>query len=120
MTGFSEWQDAFQRAILHGDDAVLATLTDGAREKREALFEVYRHAYGSRLVEAMAKEHEVLHGFLGDDTFAEVANAYIAAHPSRHPSIRWISRLPARVPARDGALLRLSRRRRAGGRWRRR
>ena len=96
MKSFADWQDAFQKAILHGDDAVLATLTDGAREKREALFEVYRHAYGARLVEAMGKENEVLYGFLGDDTFAEVANAYILAHPSRHPSIRWVSRhLPA-------------------------
>ena len=94
--GFAEWQDAFQKAILHGDDAVLATLTDGAREERTALFEVYRHAYVARLVEAMRKEHEVLHSFLGDDTFDEMAAAYVTAHPSRHPSIRWLSRhLPA-------------------------
>lgn len=96
MTGFAALQDAFQRAILEGDRSVLAELTDGAREERGALFEVYAHAYGARLVEAMAKDHEILHAYLGDETFGEMATAYVAAHPSRHPSIRWISRhLPA-------------------------
>ena len=96
MTAFAALQDAFQRAILDGDRAVLAELTDGAREERAALFDVYAHAYVSRLVEAMAKEHEVLHTYLGDESFDEMATAYVAAHPSRHPSIRWISRhLPA-------------------------
>ena len=94
--GFADWQEAFQRAIVDGDDGVLATLTDGAREDRATLLGVYRHAYVSRIVEAMRREHEALHGFLGDETFDEMGAAYVAAHPSRHPSIRWVSRhLPA-------------------------
>ena len=103
MTGpgaFAAWQDSFQRAVVDGDDAVLATLTQGAREDRVTLLGVYRHAYVSRLVEAMRKENEVLHAFLGDETFDEMGAAYVAAHPSRHPSIRWISRhLPAFLTA---------------------
>ena len=92
LVGFADWQESFQKAIVDGDDAVLATLTEGAREDRATLLGVYRHAYVARIVEAMRKEHEALHGFLGDETFDEMAAAYVAAHPSRHPSMRWVSR----------------------------
>lgn len=50
---------------------------------------VYRHAYRARLAEALADNYTVLARALGDDGFDTLARAYIAAHPSRHPSIRW-------------------------------
>ncbi len=50
---------------------------------------VYRHAYRARLAEALADNHTVLARALGDEAFDALAQAYIAAHPSRHPSIRW-------------------------------
>lgn len=51
--------------------------------------EVYRHAYRARLVAALADNYTVLARALGDDAFDALARAYIAARPSRHPSIRW-------------------------------
>ena len=66
MSDFARQQGAFQRGILTGDDTVLAEILDSPREKRETLFGVYRHAYGSRLVEAMRNDHELLHLYLGD------------------------------------------------------
>ena len=50
---------------------------------------VYRHAYRARLAEALADNFEILAKALGDEPFAALANAYIAACPSTHPSIRW-------------------------------
>lgn len=50
---------------------------------------VYRHAYRARLAEALADNYTVLARALGDDAFDALAQAYIDAHPSRHPSIRW-------------------------------
>ena len=50
---------------------------------------VYRHAYRARLAEALADNYTVLARALGDEAFEALAQAYIAAHPSRHPSIRW-------------------------------
>lgn len=50
---------------------------------------VYRHAYRARLAEALADNYNVLARALGDDAFDALAQAYIDAHPSRHPSIRW-------------------------------
>lgn len=50
---------------------------------------VYRHAYRARLAEALADNFEILARAMGDEAFAALADAYITAHPSTHPSIRW-------------------------------
>ncbi|MBR0799218.1 putative DNA-binding domain-containing protein [Bradyrhizobium jicamae] len=91
MSDFARQQSEFQRGILAGDDAILAEILDSPRETRATLFGVYRHAYGSRLVEAMRNDHELLHRYLGDDTFDEMGHAYVKARPSEHPNLRWFS-----------------------------
>lgn len=91
MSDFARQQSEFQHGILSGDDTVLAEILDSPKEKREALYGVYRYAYGSRLVEAMRNEHELLHGYLGDEIFDEMGQAYVAANPSQHPNLRWFS-----------------------------
>ncbi len=50
---------------------------------------VYRHAYRARLAEALADNFEILAKAMGDEAFAALADAYITAYPSTHPSIRW-------------------------------
>ena len=92
MSDFARQQAEFQRGILDGDDTVLAEILDSPREKRETLFGVYRYAYGSRLVDAMRNDHELLHLYLGDEMFDEMGHAYVKAHPSEHPNLRWFSR----------------------------
>jgi len=91
MSDLARQQSEFQRAILTGDDAILAEIPDSPKEKRETLFGVYRYAYGSRLVEAMRNDHKLLHVYLGDDMFSEMGHAYVAAYPSHHPNLRWFS-----------------------------
>lgn len=91
MSDFARQQSEFQRGILSGDDSILAEILDSPREKREVLFGVYRYAYGSRLVEAMRSDHELLHTYLGDEMFDEMGHAYVAASPSQHPNLRWFS-----------------------------
>jgi hypothetical protein len=51
--------------------------------------DVYRHAYRARLVAALTDNYTVLARALGDDAFDALGRAYLAAQPSRHPSIRW-------------------------------
>lgn len=51
--------------------------------------EVYRHAYRARLVAALADNYTVLARALGDEAFGALGQAFIAAQPSRRPSIRW-------------------------------
>lgn len=52
-------------------------------------FGIYTFAFRSRLEEALRDNYPVLHKVVGDEAFGEIANAYLAAHPPRHPSIRW-------------------------------
>ena len=91
MSDFARQQSEFQRGILTGDDTVLAEILDSPKEKRETLFGVYRYAYGSRLVDAMRNDHELLHLYLGDEMFDEMGHAYVKARPSEHPNLRWFS-----------------------------
>ena len=91
MSDLARQQSEFQRAILTGDDAILAEIPDSSREKRETLFGVYRYAYASRLVEAMRNDHKLLHIYLGDEMFDAMGHAYVAAYPSQHPNLRWFS-----------------------------
>lgn len=91
MSDLARQQADFQRGILAGDDGVLAEIPDSPREKRETLFGVYRYAYGSRLVEALRNDHELLHAYLGDEMFDEMGHAYVKVRPSEHPNLRWFS-----------------------------
>lgn len=91
MSEFARLQDDFQRGILSGDDTVLAEILDSPKEKREVLLGVYRHAYGSRLVEALRHDHVLLHLYLGEEMFDAMGQAYVAAKPSHHPNLRWFS-----------------------------
>lgn len=96
MRDVARLQDAFQRAILDGDDAVLAEIVDSPRERRDVLFGVYRNAYSARLVEILGNDFPALSAFLGDDAFDAAARAYVAARPSRHRNARWVGQdLPA-------------------------
>lgn len=50
---------------------------------------IYRNAYRARLTDALRENYPVLHRVLGDEAFDELAENFIAARPSHHPSIRW-------------------------------
>ena len=39
----------------------------------------------------MRNDHELLHRYLGDETFDEMGHAYVKARPSEHPNLRWFS-----------------------------
>jgi hypothetical protein len=98
MKGLRALQESFQRGILAGDDSILAEVNDSAKEKRKVLFGVYRSAYVARLAEILGEDYEQLHAYLGDQSFARLVKAYIAANPSDQRSARWFGRhLPAFV-----------------------
>jgi hypothetical protein len=53
------------------------------------LLGVYRHAYLQRLIEFVENDHELLHAYLGDQAFREMAKAYASAHPSHNRNGRY-------------------------------
>jgi hypothetical protein len=85
----AELQDQFQKALLSRDDRILSIIPDSHGEQRDVLLGVYRHAYTQRLVEFVENDHELLHEYLGDETFREMAKAYSAAHPSQDRNARY-------------------------------
>src|ERR1041384_8064464 len=98
MKSLKELQEDFQRGILAGDDAILGEVNDSAKEQRKVLFGVYRNAYVARLAEILGEDYEQVHAYLGDQGFARLVKAYIAANPSDQRSARWFGRhFPAYV-----------------------
>ncbi len=74
-------------AIRAGGEA--GKLLTARRDGGPARLEIYRAAYGARLTEALRDNFPILARVLGDDSFDELARAYIDAEPSRQASIRW-------------------------------
>jgi Putative DNA-binding domain len=86
-----DFQDRFQRAILEGDDGILADIPDGPHETKSNLLGIYRDAYALRLIEVIGNDHELMRRYLGEQRFGEMARAYIASCPSNHPNARWFA-----------------------------
>lgn len=82
-------QADFQAYILGDDRAMDGKVRATAKAHAATLLRVYRDAYALRLIEALETNFPRLKRVLGDDDFDRLARAYIAAHPSRHFSIRW-------------------------------
>lgn len=100
MSGVAVQQRQLAAAIRDGADPAGLLAGDAALG-----LEVYRHAYRARLAEALADNHTVLARALGDEAFDALAQAYIAARPSRHPSIRWFGHALADFMAEAGEAL---------------
>jgi hypothetical protein len=89
MNSFQTLQADFQTALLQDQPLASGLL----KPRGDAQFEVYRQAYRARLRSALRDNYEVLFLVMGDDAFDALAEAYIAAHPSTHYSLRWFGHL---------------------------
>jgi Putative DNA-binding domain len=94
-------EHAFQDGLLGRSQDILPQLRGNARASAETMFGIYRNAYWSRLVEALGNDLPALKALMGDQAFDRMARAYIAKHPSEHPSIRWAGRKLAEFLARE-------------------
>jgi hypothetical protein len=85
-------EHVFQDGLLGRSRDILGSVRGNARESAETMFGVYRNAYWARLVEALGNDLPGLKALMGDAAFDTMARAYVAKHPSQHPSIRWAGR----------------------------
>ena len=85
-------QRAFQDYLLASSDGFAAAVRDTRKIDRVTLLGVYRDAYSLRLIEALTVDYPGVMAMAGPADFDYMARAYIAAHPSRHPSVRWFGR----------------------------
>lgn len=82
-------QRAFQDYLVRDSEAFEAAVRDTRKADRVTLLDVYRDGYALRLIEVLTNDYPGLMAMAGPADFDHVARAYIAAHPSHHPSVRW-------------------------------
>ncbi len=92
MSGLARQQEDFQAYLLHHQQRIREHVTGTDRASAEERLSVYRNAYRLRLLEALHTDFPVLHALAGDAAFEQIGHAYIDAHPSAHPSLRWFGR----------------------------
>ncbi|MEJ2059245.1 MAG: DNA-binding domain-containing protein [Gammaproteobacteria bacterium] len=86
-------QQAFQDYLLTGDATPLGdNILPSRRLDAASRLQIYGEAYVLRLLEVLGNDYPRLKKLLGEDRFAELAQAYIHTHPSRHYSVRWFGR----------------------------
>lgn len=101
MTPLHSLQSQFQTALLQQ-----RALAPGVLSARGVLqWGVYENAYRARLRAALRDNFEILPRVMGDEAFDALADAYIAAHPSRHYSLRWYGHLLCDFMAASEALV---------------
>lgn len=79
-------------------DELRNVVRDNAIASAEVRLNVYRFGYLARLEECLADDYPAVKAFLGEERFSEVCKDYVAAYPSRSPSLNAFGqRLPAFV-----------------------
>jgi len=89
MRDLASLQRAFQRHVDRPGRAMQRAVLSTPRANAARRLGVYADAYRSRLVEALGNDYPALQGLLGESGFARMMREFIAAHPSRHPNLRW-------------------------------
>ncbi len=91
-TSLLELQREFQNFILESRDSLGVHVADTGDVNVEERICIYHEAYHLRLTEALSADFGTLLSCIGSQQFSQLARAYIASHPSEHPSIRWFGR----------------------------
>lgn len=88
MTTLETLQAEFQAHLLDQPQQFAAAIRAGGIgvERRLA---IYHQAYRARLVETLQDSYGHTAVYLGEDRFDSEARAYLIAHPSTQPSLRW-------------------------------
>ncbi len=78
---------------LDGNPPDLAgIIAAGSKLSPERRVEIYAQMYFWRQVDALREDFPKLSSLLGDPRFSELVAAYLAAHPSEHPSLGRLGR----------------------------
>jgi putative DNA-binding protein len=96
-------QAAFWRSLAGATDPELLRVVEPtARLTAAGRIGVYQDMYLGRLADVLGEDFPKLAGLLGHEAFVDLVREYVAAHPSRHPSIRHVGRaLPEFLAVRE-------------------
>jgi hypothetical protein len=82
-------QRALQAHIVDSDAEIASAIESSEAISSAIRLRIYSDAYRLRLIDALAANFPVLAQALGEESFARLAQEYLAVFPSRHYSIRW-------------------------------
>ena len=91
MSALLKLENDFKDCMLGNTLDMRGQIVSNAKASSEERVHVYVEGYRLRLLEVLQDNFPGLHGFLGDEQFDVLGRAYIDAHPSTHPSVRWFS-----------------------------
>lgn len=91
MAALLKLEQSFKDCMLDETLDMQGQVVSDAKASAEERVQVYVEGYRLRLLEVLEDNFAGLHGLLGDQQFDQMGRAYIAAHPSTHPSVRWFS-----------------------------
>jgi hypothetical protein len=89
MNALGQLQLAFQRYVLHGDEAMRERVVRPQGSDPEHRLRIYYDAYRLRLIEALATDYEALRAIMGPEAFNAACRAYIEATASIFRNVRW-------------------------------
>ncbi len=92
MNALPKLQQDFKDCMLGNSKDMHGQVVGTARADAEERVWIYVDGYRLRLLEVLQDNYTGLHTLVGDEQFDELARAYIDAHPSTHPSVRWFGR----------------------------
>ena len=96
MTALRELQRSFQAWVTGSASTLPPTVAGTGAVSAEDRLDIYATAIRLRFLEVLGQDYPGLHALAGDDGFRRLGLAYVEAHPSHHPSIRWFGEhLPA-------------------------
>jgi hypothetical protein len=70
--------------------AVAAIIAGDGRASAVERLDVYANMYFFRILDVLRADYPKLVAVVGDDAFHDLATDYLQAHPSRHPSLRFV------------------------------
>jgi len=104
----AELQRLFWAAVAHGPGAecapgaaLIAVVAPGSSYTPSEGLRIYMDMYWWRLREVLQADFPRVAATLGEDEFTRLAGAYLAAHPSRHGSVRHVGQRFAQFLAGD-------------------
>jgi hypothetical protein len=83
-------QREFADFLRDRPNAIRERVRGGPHASVETLLGIYHNAYAIRLIKILREEFARLRKFLGDAAFDRLAKAYLAEHPSKYFSVRWL------------------------------
>lgn len=86
----AELQQSLQQYLLDRHSNIAAMTLETENFSKQTRLDIYYNAYHLRLIEALQNDYPKMLLMLGENAFTTLALEYIAQHPSRHPSLRWL------------------------------